>query len=278
MIRFFLAGLPVIMALVAQPGFAQAPAGSRPTPLAAHTAIYDLALDTSRAVRGVDSARGRLVFEFTGSACEGYATSFRQVVAIGAAGQDIVMDVRTTNFEDGEGKSFRYSSETSQNGDRRDETDGNATRESAGITATITKPKPERAEIAGDVVFPTEHLKRILAAARAGQTILEVPVYDGADSGTKHYLTTAVIGRRIGPGEGEIEAQARMEPLGTLPRWPVTISYFEAGKDSATPAYSIAFELFENGVSRALVIDYNDFRLRGTLQQLKFSTEPPCDR
>ena len=51
--------------------------------------------------------------------------------------------------------------------------------------------------------------------------------------------------------------------LAGLARWPVTISYFEVGKDSATPAYAISFELYENGVSRSLVVDYGEFALRG---------------
>ena len=66
--------------------------------------------------------------------------------------------------------------------------------------------------------------------------------------------------------------------LAGLARWPVTISYFEVGKDSPTPTYSIAFELYENGVSRQLVIDYGEFSLRGTLSKLEWQAETACSR
>ena len=53
----------------------------------------------------------------------------------------------------------------------------------------------------------------------------------------------------------------------TLTRWPVTVSYYDRDaktkEGEQTPVYAMSFELFENGVSRALVLDYNDFRDRG---------------
>ena len=51
-------------------------------PLAAHRAIYDLSLLKSTGDSAPASARGRIVFEFTGSACEGYAASFRQLTEV----------------------------------------------------------------------------------------------------------------------------------------------------------------------------------------------------
>jgi len=53
----------------------------------------------------------------------------------------------------------------------------------------------------------------------------------------------------------------------TLTRWPVTVSYYDrdakANSGEQTPVYAMSFELFENGVSRALVLDYNDFVIAG---------------
>ena len=52
-------------------------------------------------------------------------------------------------------------------------------------------------------LFPTAHMKRLIAAARAGDRPLNVKVFDGSDDGRKVYDTLAVIGRRIAPGAGE---------------------------------------------------------------------------
>jgi hypothetical protein len=55
----------------------------------------------------------------------------------------------------------------------------------------------------------------------------------------------------------------------TMTRWPVTVSYYDRDAKRAegeqTPVYAMSFELYENGVSRALVLDYNDFVIAGAL-------------
>ncbi|WP_170182138.1 cell envelope integrity EipB family protein [Phreatobacter stygius] len=271
---------PLAFAAAALLFSAAVPAAQAAEPvLTPHRGVYDLSLDGRRATRGIDTARGRILFETNGNLCEGYTTSFRQVVELVVNGNQVVMDVRTANFEEGDGTGFRFTSRSTENGAPRDETDGNATRAAGTIRIAVTKPRPVNSEIDGQTIFPTEHLRRIIDAARAGQSILEVKVYDGAETGEKLYNATAVIGRRIEPGAGStIEAAARDPRLMSLARWPVTISYFEAGKESATPAYSIAFELYENGVSRQLVVNYGEFSLRGTLTKIDWLTENPCSR
>ncbi|MET0537841.1 MAG: DUF1849 family protein, partial [Xanthobacteraceae bacterium] len=64
----------------------------------------------------------------------------------------------------------------------------------------------------------------------------------------------------------------------TLKRWPVTVSYFDrAVKNSdQPPLYSIAFELYENGISRALMLDYNEFVISGELTSLEIREAQAC--
>ena len=51
------------------------------------------------------------------------------------------------------------------------------------------------------MVFPTEHMVRVITAARAGKTILDFPVYDGSETGEKVFDTLTVIGNKIAPDE-----------------------------------------------------------------------------
>lgn len=86
-----------------------------------------------------------------------------------------------------------------------------------------------------DLVFPTEHLLRILAAAKAGQTSLSVRVFDGAEDGKKVYDTLALIGKRIAPGDSaNLEPAAKVDALTKLARWPVSISYYAPGEGERT--------------------------------------------
>jgi len=63
-----------------------------------------------------------------------------------------------------------------------------------------------------------------------------------------------------------------------LKRWPVTVSYFDHAKQGGeqTPVYSIRFELYENGVSRALLLDYGDFAISGSMSSLEMREAKPC--
>ena len=78
-------------------------------------------------------------------------------------------------------------------------------------------------------VFPTEHMRRIIVAAREGKSILEFPVYDGSETGEKLYNTLTVIGRRSRRAKSRRQdAAAKIPELAKLTRWPVTISYFDS--------------------------------------------------
>jgi len=58
------------------------------------------------------------------------------------------------------------------------------------------------------------------------------------------------------------------------------ISYFERGKTNKdaeqTPAYAISFELYANGISRALRLDYNNFVISGQLTSLDIKDTESC--
>ena len=60
-------------------GRAQALAGKEPNKLAAHRAIYEMTLDDARSASGITGIDGRMVFEFTGSECDGYSLNMRMV-------------------------------------------------------------------------------------------------------------------------------------------------------------------------------------------------------
>ena len=67
-------------------------------------------------------------------------------------------------------------------------------------------------DIDAAVVFPTQHMVRVIEAARAGKSILDFPVYDGSETGEKVYNTLTVIGRKIAPDERKHDDAAAEEP------------------------------------------------------------------
>jgi hypothetical protein len=268
----------LLFLLAAGPVAAQS---GEPVRLAPHRAVYELSLvQSGNGSRSVDSASGRIAFDFGGDACEGYTLKYRQVTVLdaGDSGQR-TLDVRTATYESGDGKSIRFKTDSRSEGVSEDNVDGDAELRGDALAVRIKEPKRETVTLPGQVVFPSEHLKRLIEAGRAGKTTLEIRLYDGSDDGKKIYDTLAVIGRRIDPGAGaNLEGAAKQESLSKLARWPMTISYFKAGSGDQTPVYTISFELYENGISRALKLDYGDFALKGDLATLDVLPMSACAR
>ena len=252
--------------------------------LAPHRAVYDLKLVKSRGSRGLEAVRGRILYDFSGNACDGYELQFRQVSELDSGeGKTALSDLRSTTWEDGSAKAFRFNSENLLDDKRTDAVDGHADRNAKTVAVSLSKPKEKSFTVPESAVFPTEHMRRIITAAREAKSILEFPVYDGSETGEKLYSTLTVIGKPIAPGaKPPDDAAAKVPELGKLTRWPVTISYFEQVSakqeqtSEQTPVYAISFELYENGISRALVLDYSDFTIKGEMTSLELKKPKLC--
>jgi hypothetical protein len=252
-------------------------------PFLAHQALYELSLVKSRGSTAINGARGRILYKFSGSACEGYTSEFRQVSEM-ESGEDQtrLIDLRSTSWEDGAGKSYRFKVDSRMDDTDSSSVDGVAERTGDHVTVKLKAPVVKTFTLDGSTVFPTEQIQRIIAAARQGKSVLELTVYDGSDNGEKVFDTMTVIGQPI-PGDrtpAEPDPSTASDVMKSLTRWPVTVSYYDHSTKSKegeqTPDYAMSFELYENGVSRALVLDYNDFVIAGALGKFNVEDSKPC--
>ena len=268
----------VILAAPASGGTPQ----ESPIVLVPHRAVYDLTLGQTRGNSQVIGVRGRILYDFDGNACDGYTLKFRQVSELDSGeGKVSTSDLRSTTWEGGDAKSFKFTSENFLDQDLVDSVDGHAEHGAKATAVDLAKPAPKVLDIDAAAVFPTEHMVRVIEAARAGKRILDFPVFDGSDTGEKVYDTLTVIGGKLTSDERKHDDVADNEPkLAAVARWPVTISYFEKNKAKESteqmPVYSIGFELYESGISRALTLDYNDFVVTGKLTSLDIKDVKPC--
>jgi hypothetical protein len=252
-------------------------------PFLAHQALYELSLVKSRGSNSINSARGRILYNFSGSTCEGYTSEFRQVSELDVGeGKVTLSDLRSTSWEDAAGKSYRFKIDARMNDSDSSPVDGVAERTGDHITVKLKQPVSKTFTLDGSTVFPTEQIQRIIAAAKDGKSLLELSVYDGSDNGEKVYNTLTVIGQPI-TGDRTIAApdpSTTNDQMKSLTRWPVTVSYYDrdakAKDGEQTPVYAMSFELFENGVSRALVLDYDDFVISGALGKFDVKDSKPC--
>ncbi|MFV0297227.1 MAG: cell envelope integrity EipB family protein, partial [Hyphomicrobiaceae bacterium] len=246
---------------------------------APHRAVYEITLERSASGSGVVELTGRMVYELNGSSCEGYTQNMRFVTRITSQdGTEQLSDLRTSSWEDGKGKRLRFNSEQYRDAKLVETTAGDAQREAkqGSIAVNVVRPGKQRLEIDAANLFPMQHSTALLQAAERGQRQLVAGIYDGSEKGEKVYQTSAWIGAPIASAR-PVGLPAGLEKLRS---WPVSIAYFDPGSDSkdALPAYELSFDIFENGVSTNMMIDYGDFAVRGQLKELTFYTRSECSR
>ena len=261
------------------------PPENKPLPLVPHIAVYDLSIDKIQDQSNISGAYGRMVVEINGSKCEGHMVNmrFRLSVLNNKAGSNLT-DVFSSSLEDGDAKFYRFNTTQYSNQKLTKTTVGEAkrTKEGQGIAIKTTKPKAVTTSFKGKTYLPTEHTKLIIEAAKKGIKTVSAPVYDGSENGDTLYDTTSFIGAPLKDDDFVTKAKIKnLKPLKGVQSWPVSVSFFEqknGQKQDRTPDYEISFRLYENGVSRALNLDYGEFSLIGKLKNITFLKAAPCDQ
>jgi len=238
-----------------------------------HRAVYEMHLAGRTDRSEIGAVEGRLVYEFSGSKCEGWASRFRLVTRLDPVeGRSRLTDLRTSSFESGDGRAFDFLNENWVDQIKIEETKGRAAHDGGSVRVRLERPAAKDVTLPAGVRFPTDHLRAIVAAAEAGKTFTEIDLYDGSESGEKPYRTSVVIGREeTGADDTAKEPAAAADLLKGHRRWPVSISFFDLSKvdqGEMTPDYQLSFLLYDNGVSRRLRFDYGSFSLSGDLSAL----------
>ncbi len=246
-----------------------------------HRAVYDLSLIKASDRSGIIGMNGRIVYEMTGSKCDGFSVRFRFMTEVQTTRKNFTNDQRTTSFEGGDGRSFSFVNQSYLNGQLEQELRGRANRGEEKLSVKITKPETVNVEL-DDAIFMTEHIGILIEAAQEQQSIVAAKLFDGSDKGDELVDTTAVIGKRraeITDVEGEPDQVSQL--FKEQSAWPISVSYFStapsAEQGERLPIYQVSFIMHESGVSRDLKMLYDDYSLKGDLKQIEFLEKASCD-
>lgn len=246
-------------------GFAQA---ADKIVMVPHLAIYDLQLENAADKSGISGLVGRMAYEFNGSSCEGYTTRFRFVTRINMADAPTrLTDQQATSFESGNGKEFRFVSKTIIDHEVTSETDGVAKIVKDDLVVNLKKPKESEIKLKS-AVFPTVQTEDVIRQAKAGHHFYRTLLFDGSDDADRLTEATVVVGEKE-KAKSDSETKL-MGKMAGEPYWPVTISYFNDDENQdGLPVYRTSFLLYENGITRNLIMDYGNFSIRGKLETFK---------
>lgn len=266
--RVLLAFLP---AMLAAAGVAEA------RTLLPHRAVYDLALAEAEDTSDIDQLTGRWVFEFSGSACQGYTLKSRIVMRFDMSGTSRVIDQRVTSFEDGAGETFRFVTKSFIDQELDSEVAGTAR---TGPSGTVVEyDKPERVERSfAPALFPTAQLRELLDKAEAGERFYETAVFDGTEFTDEAVYVSVVVGAPQPVGQNDPERKV-LDKLTDVRFRPVTAAYFDGEETDGeeTSDYNVSFKLHESGIQRDMLIRYAEYSMTAKLTDLAiFETDESC--
>ncbi len=246
-----------------------------------HRAVYDLRLKKASDRSGITGMNGRIVYEMTGSKCEGFAVRFRFMTNVQTPRKTFTNDQRTTSFESGDGSLFTFVQQSYLNGQLEQDLRGKANRDKNALNIELTKPNEEKIEL-GSAIFMTQHIGMLIDAAKDKQTIVTARLYDASENGNELVDTTAIIGKQkleVTSVEGEPDAVSTLFKGEVV--WPISVSYFNSsnlkGGGEKLPLYQVSFLMHESGVSRELKMQYEDYALRGDLTKIEYLKADVCE-
>ena len=222
------------------------------------------------AIRRSPASRGRILYDFDGNACQGYSLEFRQVSELDT-GEGKIIDQRSALDDLGRRRRQElqiHARKFDQPSSGRS-VDGSRTRRRPRQRST-SKSRSQRASPRRRRSVPDRaDGARDRCRARRARPFSTSRSMMARITGEKVFDTLTVIGHKIAPGErNHDDAAASDRKTCSGAALACHDQLFREGQDRQrrqTPVYSIAFELYENGISRALTLDYNDFVVTGKL-------------
>lgn len=252
--------------------------GNKAVVLQPHIAVYNLSLTAGRGRNSISSATGKLSYGFDGNRCEGYSTKSRFTTALQSQdGTTTVTDMTSASFESGDGKEMHFVTISKSNGKLTDAADGVARIEDDGtLKVTVNEPKKNNLTFDAGLLFPAQHSLKLLDTARSGEPVFRADLFDGSESGKKAYATTGIIGKNV---HGEIPADDPAAKLAKLPRYKISLSFFDSAADytgEQIALYDISSVMFDNGVTYSMVMNYPEFSIEAKLESLELLPVREC--
>ncbi len=241
--------------------------------LLSHRAVYDLSLAPGPAGNIVD-VTGRMVLEWA-DACEGYTTQQRMLMRVlRNDGGDVESDFRVSAWESKNGETFRFDVRNIVAGGTPENFKGRADRTSSLAQAVFQSPSDLSLDLPKKIVFPSEHIARIIDGAQAGETRISVPLFDG----TGEDGLFEAVGFVLGPADALAPEVTDLADgaLKDVPAWNLRLSFFGLRTNDSLPVYEVSLRLFANGIADRLVLDYDDFAVAGRLTGLERVSSPSC--
>lgn len=237
-----------------------------------HEAIYRMTLGPGSQAVDVASAEGLMIYR-AAHECGGWTVENRTVIRYTQTSGETVEDKWAfASWESDDALSYRFRV-LHETDDEQSRIAGTAKldREGGAGLASYSAPEERTIELPAGTLFPTDHLSRLVTAAKAGEKIFNRVVFDGTTE-ENPYLVNVVIAPL--PPSASLPTQAAGAAV--VPLYWTRGAFFPYGARSEVPEYEMTIELRADGIAERVEQIFEDMSLRGTLLSVKLLPQPEC--
>jgi hypothetical protein len=251
--------------------------------IAPYRAIYHLTLVSTKPSSGVVGASGAM-FDEWGETCDGLTEQERSYLRLDYDGEDsVTLTTTLVDWESKDGLQFRFNQRRLRNGEPDEEIKGEARLDGPGKggTAEFTKPEPTTLTLAPGVLFPMSHTRFLIKRAQTGERLVVAQVFDGGAVENASEVSAAIAqklapGTRQPIGKAKATVKASGDPSLDRPAWRMRLAYFLPDPNAETPDYEETILLLDNGVVQDMLLDYGDYVIHATLDEIEKLPKPRC--
>lgn len=240
--------------------------------IVAHNAVYELSLLGRPGDGNLSSLSGTMTFTWD-HGCDGWVVEQNYRIELhDQEGGTVQIGSEYRAVETLDGADLGFEARNLINGYVDEEFIGEAIMGPDGGRARFQVPPGVEMALPAGTMFPTQHSLELLDHAEAGDRFFVVDVFDGT---SEHGVSevSSVIGSQFAAPGPEVRV---LSPLLLRPGWPVDMAYFDQGAQSPEPDVELSLEVLDNGVVRAIQVDYGSFTVNGVLVFLEPIDQTSC--
>lgn len=260
-------------ALAAAGGTFAATHAAQAVELVPHRAFYKMQLASTKLAGGVSAATGAMTYEFSDS-CDGWTVENKTVLTfVYAEGGQVNTTWDFLTWESKDGLSYRFKVRSTRDGMVTEEVDGVARLDGKGLggVARFTLPEPMTVSLPKGTLFPTDHTRRLIERAQAGDAVYNRVVFDGSGEDGP-FEVNALIGK----ANGQTSRINAGPVLLAVPSYPVNMAFYPVNSQDAAPDYEVNLHYHVNGIAADVTQVFDTFSLKGTLDKVENKPKPDC--
>lgn len=250
-----------------------APGPSSAVDLQPHRAVYRMVLANTTHNSDVVSADGVMVYRFA-RGCDGWTVenrTFLRLLRDNETESDSLWSF--ASWESVDGRSFHFHARYEQDGKTIEKLEGEAQLKRFGAgRARFSEPSGTEIRLPIGTLFPTEHIRQVLAAAAKGKHLLSRTVFDGA-SLDNPYEISAVM-RPLSPTDAE--TLAKNVGLAVEPSFWTRMAFFALDDSSPEAEFEMDAKYRADGIADQIIQQFDTFSLDVRLKEIELLPPPDC--